>query len=54
MKFISLLYNRGKTDGLMHTCGAFVPKVLGFESHCFAGGKLYWMVNRNNNLVTIQ
>ena len=24
---ISLLYNRGKTVGLTHTCGAFVPKV---------------------------
>ena len=50
----SLLYNRGKTDGLMHTFGVFVPKVLGLESHCFAGEKLCWMVNSDNNLVAIR
>ena len=51
---LSLLYNRGKTDGLMHTSRAFVPKVLGFESYRFTGGKLYRMVNRDNNLVAIR
>ena len=38
----------------MHTCGTFVPKVLGFESHRFAGGKLHWMVNRDENLAAFR
>ena len=51
---LSLLYNRGKTDGLTHTCQALVPEVLGFDSHRFAGGKLYWVVNHDYDLVAVQ
>ncbi len=45
-----VFYNRGKTDGLVHTCGAFLGKALGFESRCFAWEKLYLVVNCYKNL----
>ena len=47
----SLYYNRGKTDGLVHTFGPFPLRALGFESRRFVWGKVYLVVNRYKSLV---
>ena len=54
MILVYLLYNSGKTDGLVHTFGPFLRKAWGFESHRFAWGKLYWVVNHDKNLVELR